>query len=92
MGADITVFAKCLGELICRYNGKGYKHSCIIKGPTPLKGIPLEINDIRAGCAHIIAALTAQGTSEISGIEHLDRGYQDFENKIKNLGAQVKRV
>jgi len=92
MGADITIFSKCLGEIPCRFNGKNHPHSAVIKGSTPLKGIEMEICDIRAGCAHVIASLIAKGESKISGIEHLDRGYENFEGKLLSLGARVKRV
>ncbi len=92
MGADITVFSKCLGEKPCRFNEKNNPHSAVIKGPTPLKGIEMTICDIRAGCAHVIAALRAKGQSKIRGIEHLDRGYENFEGKLLSLGAKVRRV
>ncbi len=92
MGADITVFSKCLGEKPCRFNEKNNPHSAVIKGPTPLKGIEMTICDIRAGCAHVIAALIAKGQSKIRGIEHLDRGYENFEGKLLSLGAKVRRV
>ena len=92
MGADITVFTKCLGEIPCRFNERNHPHSAVIKGPTPLKGIDMEIHDIRAGCAHVIAALIASGESKIHGIEHLDRGYENFEQKLLSLGAKLKRV
>ncbi len=92
MGADIKVFTKCLGELSCRFKEKNHPHSAVIKGPTQLKEIEMTICDIRAGCAHVIAALIASGESKISGIEHLDRGYENFEQKILSLGAKVKRV
>ena len=92
MGADITVFSRCLGEIPCRFSEKNHPHSAVIKGPTPLKGIEMEIHDIRAGCAHVIAALIASGESKIRGIEHLDRGYERFEEKLLSLGAKMKRV
>ncbi len=92
MGADITIFTKCLGEKPCRFNEKNYPHSAVIKGPATLKGTKTEIYDLRAGCANVIAALIAKGESKISGIEHLDRGYENFEEKLLSLGAKVKRV
>jgi len=92
MGADITVFSKCLGEKICRFQEQNHPHSAVIKGPTPLHGVELKIENIRAGCAHIIAALIAKGKSKISGIEHLDRGYENFEKKLLSLGAKIKRI
>lgn len=92
MGADITVFTKCLGEKLCRFNERSHPHSAVIKGPTPFKGAEMEIDNLRAGCAHIVAALIAKGESKIRGIEHLDRGYENFEKKLLSLGAKVKRV
>jgi UDP-N-acetylglucosamine 1-carboxyvinyltransferase len=47
--------------------------------------------DIRAGAAMAIAALTADGVSEIADIDHVDRGYEDFEAKLTALGAEVRR-
>src|ERR1041385_9179948 len=54
----------------------------------PLRGIKMSSPDIRAGVALLIAALSAQGTSEISNIDQIDRGYQDIEARLKALGAQ----
>jgi UDP-N-acetylglucosamine 1-carboxyvinyltransferase len=92
MGADIEVQSKCLGDVPCRWQGKMYNHSAIIHGPTPLYGAELEMRDIRAGMAHIIAALIAEGTSKISGVEHIDRGYEDIDGRIRSLGADIERV
>ena len=91
MGAEIDVVTKCLGNLPCRFQGEGYYHSAIIHGPTKLKGVKLEMRDIRAGMAHIIAALIADGESEITGVEHIDRGYENIDGRIKNLGADIQR-
>lgn len=57
-----------------------------------LRGIKMSSPDIRAGVALLIAALSAQGTSEISNIDQIDRGYQDIEARLKALGAQIERV
>jgi UDP-N-acetylglucosamine 1-carboxyvinyltransferase len=57
-----------------------------------LRGIRMSSPDIRAGVALLIAALSAQGTSEISNIEQIDRGYQDIENRLKSLGADITRI
>lgn len=92
MGADISVFSKCLGELPCRYNGQGYPHSAIISGPASLRGIRLTVRDLRAGMAHLIAALVAEGESVIEGIEEIDRGYEDLDTRLKALGADIVRV
>ncbi|MFI5240121.1 MAG: UDP-N-acetylglucosamine 1-carboxyvinyltransferase [Candidatus Saccharimonadia bacterium] len=90
MGASVTVFAKCLGELPCRFNGEGYKHSAVIKGPTPLHATTIVIPDIRAGMAQVIAALIADGTSELTGLEHLLRGYENLLDKLHAIGAQFE--
>jgi UDP-N-acetylglucosamine 1-carboxyvinyltransferase len=92
MGANIKVFSKCLGELSCRFNGKGYGHSAVISGPTSLKGSRLKVRDLRSGIAHIIAALIAEGKSEIEGVEEIDRGYERLDERLRNLGAGIKRI
>lgn len=58
----------------------------------PLRGIRMASPDIRAGVALLIAALSAQGESEISNIDQIDRGYQDIENRLRQLGADITRV
>ncbi|HEU4829406.1 MAG TPA: hypothetical protein VFT04_09435, partial [Gemmatimonadales bacterium] len=63
-----------------------------ITGPTPLHGAEVSIADLRAGATLILAALAATGTSVISGIEHVDRGYEQIEAKLVALGAQINRI
>jgi UDP-N-acetylglucosamine 1-carboxyvinyltransferase len=63
-----------------------------ITGPTPLHGAEVGIADLRAGATLILAALAASGTSVISGIEHVDRGYEQIEAKLVALGAQINRI
>lgn len=58
----------------------------------PLRGITMSSPDIRAGVALLIAALSAQGESTISNIDQIDRGYQNIEGRLKNLGAEIERV
>jgi UDP-N-acetylglucosamine 1-carboxyvinyltransferase len=57
----------------------------------PLRGIKMSSPDIRAGVALLIAALSAQGESEISNIDQIDRGYQDIEARLRKLGADIER-
>ena len=57
-----------------------------------LRGIKMASPDIRAGVALLIAALSANGTSEISSIDQIDRGYQNIDTRLKNLGAEIERV
>jgi UDP-N-acetylglucosamine 1-carboxyvinyltransferase len=58
-------------------------------GPTALRGNIVTIPDIRAGAAMVIAGLCARGTTQLMGIEHLDRGYEDMAGKLAHLGARV---
>jgi UDP-N-acetylglucosamine 1-carboxyvinyltransferase len=67
-------------------------HRVIINGPTKLTGRHLKSPDIRAGLAFIIAALTAEGTSEIGNIYQIDRGYESIDTRLKLLGADIKRI
>jgi UDP-N-acetylglucosamine 1-carboxyvinyltransferase len=63
-----------------------------ITGPTALRGAEVGIADLRAGATLILAALAAVGTSVISGIEHVDRGYEQIEAKLVALGARINRI
>ncbi len=63
-----------------------------IAGPTPLHGREVEIADLRAGATMILAALSASDTSVISGVEHVDRGYEAIESKLVALGARITRI
>lgn len=63
-----------------------------ITGPTPLSARRLTIPDLRAGATLILAALAAKGKSEVSGVEHVDRGYEMFEQKLSGLGASISRA
>jgi UDP-N-acetylglucosamine 1-carboxyvinyltransferase len=92
MGADITLFSNCLGEIQCRFKGGNYKHSAVINGPSKLKAARIAVPDIRAGLAFVVAALVAEGTSTLTGIEHLDRGYERLQEKLSGLGAKIERV
>ncbi len=73
MGADISVDGKV----------------AVIEGTGKLTGAPVRATDLRAGAALIIAALAAEGTTEIEDIFHIERGYEDMELKLKKLGADI---
>jgi len=77
MGADIT---------ICD------PHRAIISGPTSLRGREMESPDLRAGLAFIIAALIAKGESIIHNIYNIDRGYENIEERLRLINADIKRV
>jgi len=76
MGADIKVDGKM----------------AVITGVEKLKNSPLKAVDLRAGAAMIIAALMAEGESEIEDIRHIDRGYEKVVEKFAAIGADIKRV
>ena len=67
-------------------------HRCLVQGPTELHGERVESPDIRAGMALLLAALCARGTSVISGVRQIDRGYERIEEKLRALGARIERV
>lgn len=67
-------------------------HRVVVSGPTPLRGKKLISPDIRAGIALVIAALIADGPTEIDNIYQIDRGYEKLDERLRNLGADIKRV
>jgi UDP-N-acetylglucosamine 1-carboxyvinyltransferase len=66
--------------------------SAIVAGPSRLRGVAVSAPDIRGGAALVIAALAAEGTTEMANPFHLDRGYEDLELKLRALGATVERI
>lgn len=76
MGADVDVKDK----------------RAIFRGVETLKGTVVHATDLRAGAALILAGIIAEGTTEIRNIEHIDRGYENIEEKFKMLGAKIERV
>ncbi len=67
------------------------KNVAYIKGVKTIKGMDLVGSDLRSSAALIIAAIIAKGISKIYGLEHLDRGYENFESKLKMLGIKIRR-
>lgn len=76
MGADIRIEGR----------------SAVIEGGKRLFGCPVKATDLRAGAALIIAALAAEGDTEISGVHHIDRGYENIVDKLRSVGAKIKRI
>ena len=68
------------------------KNKAIIKGNSNLEGAELMSSDLRASVALVIAAIVSKGTSVINRIYHLDRGYENIENKLKKVGVRIKRI
>ena len=67
------------------------KNTAHIRGVKKIKGMDLVGSDLRSSAALIIAGIVAKGTSKIYGLEHLDRGYENFESKLKILGIKITR-
>ena len=87
MGANIQLHSECLGGHPCRFGQRNFLHSAVISGPSELHGADIEVPDLRGGFSHLIAALTAQGTSRVSNVGIISRGYGDFITKLRQLGA-----
>jgi len=66
-------------------------HHAVIRGVERLSSAPVRALDIRAGAAMVIAALAADGTTEVLDLHHVDRGYEDIEGRLAALGAEVHR-
>ncbi len=66
--------------------------TAIVSGPTHLYGTPVRCMDVRAGASLVVAALVAEGRTEISDIYHLNRGYEALDEKLRSLGASIQRV
>ncbi len=76
MGADVTVRGR----------------TAVIRGVEKLHGARVTAGDLRGGAALVVAALGAEGQSDVVDLSHIDRGYADFEYKLKKLGAKIRRV
>ncbi|MFD1409745.1 UDP-N-acetylglucosamine 1-carboxyvinyltransferase [Kroppenstedtia eburnea] len=75
MGADIRVEGR----------------SALIRGGSPLHGATVRATDLRGGAALVVAGLAASGVTEITGVDHIDRGYENLEKKLCSLGAEIWR-
>ena len=76
MGADITVRGK----------------AALIRGVPSLRGADVVAGDLRGGAALTLAALAAEGQSTVTDLRFIDRGYSDFEYKLRGAGARIRRV
>jgi UDP-N-acetylglucosamine 1-carboxyvinyltransferase len=95
MGANIELFNPPVERPDEFYNFNleddrpAYRHAARIHGLTPLHGMEAVVTDVRAGATLVQAALTAQGESMLSGIEHIERGYDDLDQRLRKLGARI---
>lgn len=98
MGARIEFFDPEVTEPKMFYNFNwgdrvdSYHQGIRISGPTSLHEGVVEITDLRAGATLVVSALVARGKSVVLGVEHIDRGYEDFDKRLKQLGADIKRI
>ena len=90
MGAQIQIYRECLGGNPCRFGQRNFNHSAVISGPTPLKGADIRVPDLRGGFSHVVAALAAKGTSNVSNVQLISRGYERFIQKLEDLGADFQ--
>jgi len=90
MGAKIQVYKECLGGAPCRFSQQGHAHSCLITGPTSLKGAEIEIPDLRAGFSYMVAAVLAEGTSVLHNAQYIERGYDGILEKFRSLGVNIE--
>ena len=87
MGASIQIYRECLGGSPCRFGQRNFNHSAVISGPTALKGADIRVPDLRGGFSHMVAALAAEGTSNVTNVQLISRGYEHFLQKLTDLGA-----
>jgi UDP-N-acetylglucosamine 1-carboxyvinyltransferase len=92
LGAHVELFDQCLVGEACRFHERSYRHSVVVRGKTALAGGDLEMPDIRAGFAYVLAAATASGPSRISGVHQLERGYDRVLEKFRGLGLDIRPV
>lgn len=71
---------------------KAFERTAIIKGKTPLIGKKVKATDLRAGASMLVAGLIAEGTTEISNIEHLLRGYERIVDKLSSVGVNIRLI
>lgn len=66
--------------------------SAIVKGGKPLSGAPVMASDLRASAALVVAGLAAKGTTQVNRVYHIDRGYENIDGKLRQLGARIQRI
>jgi UDP-N-acetylglucosamine 1-carboxyvinyltransferase len=66
--------------------------SAIVRGGRPLSGAPVMASDLRASAALVVAGLAAKGTTQVNRVYHIDRGYENIDTKLRQLGARIERV
>ena len=87
MGANIEVYKDGLHSDTRRVKRREFEQAAVITGPTALTGADIEVPDLRGGFSHLIAALTAEGQSKVTNLGIISRGYENFIEKLRQLGA-----
>lgn len=91
LGAKTQIETHCLGSVSCRFRGRDHPHSAIIHGPTPLSsaGLTLDVPDLRAGLAYVMAAALATGTTTVTSVEKIERGYGNLPARAAGLTLAI---
>ncbi len=92
MEAEVELFEQCLVGEPCRFQERGSFHSALVRGVSRLRGAEVEMPDIRAAFAYVIAAAAAEGRSTLHGVHHLERGYHQALEKFSSLGLRIMPV
>ncbi|BAU31813.1 UDP-N-acetylglucosamine 1-carboxyvinyltransferase [Microcella alkaliphila] len=92
MGANIVVHKDGIASITRRVPRRKLEQAAVVTGPTPLHGADVRVPDLRGGFSHLIAALAADGTSTISNVGIIARGYELFLDKLQQLGAEFEVV
>ncbi len=90
MGANIEVYKEGIASITRRVPRRPLEQAAVITGPTPLRGANIRVPDLRGGFSHVIAAVTAQGRSEVSNIGIISRGYEHLLQKLDGLGVSFE--
>lgn len=90
MGANIEVYKEGIASITRRVPRRPLEQAAVVSGPTPLHGANIRVPDLRGGFSHVIAAVTAQGTSEVSNIGIISRGYEHLLQKLDALGVSFE--
>lgn len=95
MGARIDLFDPVGHEAQYQFDWPEKSHNfhgCRVHGPSPLKSANLSVPDLRGGATLVLAAIMAQGVSQIANIELIDRGYERFDERLQKLSAKIERL
>ena len=79
-----------LNKMGAKINAQGSR--AYFEGVESLEGSPVYSSDLRAGAALIVAGIVAEGETEVYNLEHIDRGYENIEEKFRKVGANIRRV